>query len=503
MPSRYDELMSLSLRRGFLWPAVDLYGGFAGFYDYAHLGARLKRKWEDLWLSYFLGLGDNYHLIDTTTVLPEASLKASGHVDHFTDVLVACTKCGESYRGDHLLEAVTHQEHEGLGPAEIDAKIRELKLRCPKCKGTLGPARAFNMMFPVGVGPLGQDRAYLRPETAQGVYLNFKREFEALRRKLPLGLAIVGRAYRNEISPRQGTYRMREFLQAELQIFFDPATFDGELPIDTVREERLRVAFATEKAEATATDHTVDALIRHGLPPFYVYHMVLVQRFYLDALGFPRDRFRFAELDERERAFYNKVHFDIQVQQASLGGYKEVGGVHYRTDHDLSGHAALSKTDLSVLVDDRKVVPHVLELSFGVDRNLWALLDTGFRTGERAVLQIPPALAPISIGVFPLLSRDAMPARADALYRELRGRFNAFYDEGGSIGRRYARMDEIGTPFCATIDHTTLADDTVTLRERDSTGQVRLPGGGLPEVLRDLLDGRVRFADLGTPVTRP
>ena len=503
MPSRYDELMSLSLRRGFLWPAVDLYGGFAGFYDYAHLGARLKRKWEDLWLSYFLGLGDNYHLIDTTTVLPEASLKASGHVDHFTDVLVACTKCGESYRGDHLLEAVTHQEHEGLGPAEIDAKIRELKLRCPKCKGTLGPARAFNMMFPVGVGPLGQDRAYLRPETAQGVYLNFKREFEALRRKLPLGLAIVGRAYRNEISPRQGTYRMREFLQAELQIFFDPATFDRELPIDTVREERLRVAFATEKAEPTATDHTVDALIRHGLPPFYVYHMVLVQRFYLDALGFPRDRFRFAELDERERAFYNKVHFDIQVQQASLGGYKEVGGVHYRTDHDLSGHAALSKTDLSVLVDDRRVVPHVLELSFGVDRNLWALLDAGFRTGERTVLQIPPALAPISIGVFPLLSRDAMPARADALYRELRGRFDAFYDEGGSIGRRYARMDEIGTPFCATIDHTTLADDTVTLRERDSTGQVRLPGGGLPEVLRDLLDRRVRFADLGTPVTRP
>src|SRR3990170_1208718 len=162
MPSRYDAVLSLSVRRGFLWPAVDLYGGFAGFYDYGHLGAGLKRKWEDLWLATFLGLGDNYHLIDTTTILPEASLRASGHVDHFTDILVPCTKCKEK----------------------------------------LGPARPFNMMFPVGVGPLGQDRAYLRPETAQGVYLNFKREFEALRRRLPMGLAIVGRAYRNEISPR-------------------------------------------------------------------------------------------------------------------------------------------------------------------------------------------------------------------------------------------------------------------------------------------------------------
>ena len=502
MASRYDELTSLSVRRGFLWPAVDLYGGFAGFYDYGHLGARMKRKWEDLWLAYFLGLGDNYHLIDTTTVLPEVSLKASGHVDHFTDVLVACTKCGESFRGDHLIEAVTHEEHEGLSPADVDAKVRELNIRCPRCKGGLGPARPFNMMFPVGVGTLGQDRAYLRPETAQGVYLNFKREFEALRRKLPLGLAIVGRAYRNEISPRQGTYRMREFLQAELQIFFDPATFDSQLPIDAMRDEKLRIAFAREKTEPTASDRTADDLIRQGLPPFYVYHMAMVQRFYLGPLAIPRDRFRFAELDERERAFYNKIHFDIQVSQDSLGGYRELGGVHYRTDHDLSGHAALSKTDLSVLIDGRRVVPHVVELSFGVDRNLWGLLDLCYRAGERAVLQLPPALAPVTIGVFPLLSRDGMPDRAMTLFRELRSQLDAAYDESGSIGRRYARMDEVGTPFCATVDHTTLQDDTVTLRERDSTAQIRLPAGRLAETLRGLLDGRARFESLGPPLAR-
>ncbi len=165
----YDDVMSLSVRRGFLWPAVDLYGGFAGFYDYGHNGVLMRRRWEDLWIETFLGLSDDYHLIDTTTILPEPALKASGHVDHFTDILVTCTRCGESYRGDQLLEAATHEEEEGLTPAEVDARIRELKIRCPNCKGELGPARPFNMMFPLEVGRTGKDRAYLRPETAQGV----------------------------------------------------------------------------------------------------------------------------------------------------------------------------------------------------------------------------------------------------------------------------------------------------------------------------------------------
>ena len=503
MPSRYDDLLSLSVRRAFLWPAVDLYGGFAGFYDYGHIGARLKRKWEHLWLSYFLGLSGNYHLIDTTTILPEASLKASGHVDHFTDILVVCTKCKETYRGDHLIESVTHEEQEGLSPAAVDAKIRELKIRCPRCKGELGPARPFHMMFPIGVGPLGEDQAYLRPETAQGVYLNFKREFEALRRKLPMGLAIVGRAYRNEISPRQGTYRMREFLQAELQIFFDPSEFDSQVPVDSLRAEPLRVAMASEKKEPVATDRTVGDLIASGLPGFYAYHMAIVQRFYLDRLRIPRDRFRFAELDEHERAFYNKVHFDIQVRQDSLGGFKEVGGVHYRTDHDLTGHAAGSKKDLAVLVGGRKVLPHVIELSFGVDRNLWALLDAGYEIArERAVLRLPPALAPIDLGVFPLLSKGGMPERAETMHRELRADFDTFYDDAGSIGKRYARMDEIGTPFCATVDHTTLDDGTVTLRERDTMAQVRIPAQSLAATLRGLIHGHANFKDLGPAVAR-
>ncbi len=494
MPS-YEELMSLSVRRGFLWPAVDLYGGFGGFYDYGHNGALLRRHWEDAWTEHFLGLNDNYYLIDTTTILPHSALKASGHVDHFTDLLVTCTRCGESYRADHLLEAATHEEHEGLSAAETDAKIKAAGVRCPNCKGELGPSRPFNMMFPLAVGPTGKDPAFLRPETAQGAYLNFKREFEALRRKLPMGLAIIGRAYRNEISPRQGTYRMREFLQAELQIFFDPSSFDAQVPFREVQDVPVRLCWAAEKNRPEAHELAAKELVARGLPAWYVYHMVKVQEFYLNVLRLPRERFRFAELDEKERAFYNKVHFDVQVNQDSLGGFKEVGGVHYRTDHDLAGHEAGSHQKQAITVGTTRLIPHVLELSFGVDRNVWALLDAGYVPGERAVLRLPPRLAPIGVAVFPLVNKDGIPERAESIYGKLRRRLTAFYDDSGSIGKRYARMDEIGTAFCVTVDHETLEGKGVTLRDRDSQKQVRVDEDALLAQVSALLAGEAQFAD--------
>ena len=490
----YEEVMSLSVRRGFLWPAVELYGGFAGFYDYGHNGVLLRRHWEDAWLEHFLGLNDNYHLIDTSTVLPFAALKASGHVDHFTDLLVTCTRCGESYRADHLLEEMTHEEHEGLSSAEVDARIKALGVRCPKCKGELGPSRPFNMMFPVSVGPTGKDSAFLRPETAQGAFLNFKREFEALRRKLPLGLAIVGRAYRNEISPRQGTYRMREFLQAELQIFFDPEAFADQLPYAGMADESVRLCWAAEKNEPVAHELPARELVSRGLPSWYVYHLLHVQRFYRDVLAIPADRLRFAELDEQERAFYNRIHFDIQVRQDSLGGFREVGGVHYRTDHDLGGHEAASHERQSVTVGAKKVMPHVLELSFGVDRNVWALLDAGYVPGARAVLHLAPRLSPVTVAVFPLVNKDGLPERAEALCGRLRKSFTAFYDDAGSIGKRYARMDEIGTAFCVTVDHETLEGRGVTVRDRDSQKQVRIAEEELPSRLRHLVSGDATLA---------
>src|SRR3990172_2563197 len=213
--------MSLSVRRGFLWPSADLYGGFSGFYDYGHSGAALKRNWEQAWLDYMLALDDNFHLVDTSNILPEAALRASGHVDLFADTLVECLRCHEVHRADQVLEEKLGRPFEGLSPEELGVQLREAKVPCPKCGGILGEPRAFNMMFPVRLGTAGKDAAYLRPETAQGAFLSFKREFESLRRRLPLGLAIIRRAYRNEISPRQPTYPMREVQQAELQICMD------------------------------------------------------------------------------------------------------------------------------------------------------------------------------------------------------------------------------------------------------------------------------------------
>jgi glycyl-tRNA synthetase len=486
MAKRYDEVMSLSLRKGFIWPSVDIYGGFAGFYDYGHLGAAMKRKWEDLWLKYFLGLSERYHLIDTSNILPYKSLKASGHVDHFTDVLVACSGCGTSHRGDHLIQDATGKSAEAMSTDEIDNEIQNLGLKCPKCGGDLQSSTEFNMMLPLSVGPTGVDKAYLRPETAQGAFLNFKREFESLRRKIPFGLAIVGRAFRNEISPRQGTYRMREFIQAELQIFFNPSTFDDEVDFKSVENEVIRISFEETKEDGQVDEIRAGDLIDR-LPKFYVYHMVKIQQFYLDILNMPKERFRFAELGEKERAFYNKIHFDIEIKLDSLQGWGEINGIHYRTDHDLGGHQTGSNEKMTVTVDGERVLPHVLELSFGVDRNIWAFLDIFYEMNERALLKLPRRIAPITVGIFPLVSKDGLPEVGREIYNSLSEDFDCFYDESGSIGKRYARMDEIGTPLCLTVDYDSLENGDVTIRERDTTKQKRVPISELSETLKEFL----------------
>src|SRR5207247_4934060 len=278
-----------------------------------------------------------------------------------------------------------------------------------------------------------------------------------------------------------------------VQILFDPATFGDAVPFPDIASGPVRVAWASEKHAPTAHDAPARDLVGHGLPPWYVYHLVQVQRFYLDLLGRPRDAFRFAELDEKERAFYNKIHFDIQVKQESLGGFKEVGGVHYRTDHDLRGHEAVSHAKQSVTFGGSKLIPHVLELSFGVDRNVWAMLDLSFSKTERIVLRLPPRLAPVSAGVFPLVNKDGLPERAGAIHANLRKRLAVFYDESGSIGRRYARMDEIGTPFSVTVDHESLERNGVTVRERDSQKQIRVLEADLADTLTGLLSGDSKF----------
>jgi glycyl-tRNA synthetase len=343
------------------------------------------------------------------------------------------------------------------------------------------------MMFPVPIG-FNDEKGYLSPETAQASYLAFKQEFLANREKLPLGLAIIDKAYRNEISPRQMFFRLREFTQAELQIFFNSERINEHPRWGEVKNKKLRLKLVGEDVKEIKLEKANKKL---EIPKFYLYYAWKIQKFYLSILKVPEEKFRFRELSKEEKAFYNKIHFDIEVDLSTLGGFKEVGGLHYRTDHDLKGHQEISNKKLEIHYDGRRFIPHVLELSFGVDRNIWMLLDLFYSIGkEGSMFSFPPNLAPHKVAVFPLIKKKKeFREKARDVYEDLNKEFNCFYDESGSIGRRYARQDEIGTPFCITIDGKTLEDNTVTIRNRDNQKQVRVKVGKLKDVIKKLVSG--------------
>ena len=519
----FDDIINLSVKTGIFYPSCEIYGSLAGFYDYGHLGAIVKREWEGRWREYFLNLHHNFWEIDGNTIMPRTVFIGSGHLKNFVDPLVECKKCRSRHRADHLIESELGIKHaEDLTIDQMNELIKEHNIKCPECGGDLSVIQWFNMMFDLTVGPsLGElkglirdaeksgnidinklrevyDRvekntAYLRPETAQTPYMCFKREFETLRSKLPLGLAVIGRAYRNEISPRQALFRMREFTQAELQIFFDPNDIDliegdgcvGDC-FDEVKDNELNVHRAGQDQEVIRVK-----LNSLGLPKKYAYYMAKVYEFLTKKIGLPEDKLRMRELTENEKAFYNILHWDVEFYFESFSAYREIAGVHYRGDHDLKGHSEASGQSLqAVRQEGSKFYPHVIELSFGVDRNLFALIDSAYNVEEaptakggtenRIVLKLPQHMAPIQVAVFPLLSnREGLVTKAKEVYNILTRSYRCFYDASGAIGRRYRRQDWIGTPYCITIDFDTLEDDTVTVRDRDSMKQERINIGQL------------------------
>ncbi len=482
-----DELYALLRRRGVLWPTAEIYGGAQGLYDYGPLGAKLKRRIEEAWTAWFVGLSHDYYLIEPAEILPEAVVRASGHLENFTDPEVTCENCHQAFRADTILEKVRPEGVDGLTPEQIADIVHEHRVRCPNCGSTaLSVPKPFNLMFGLDFGVTGRERVYLRPETAQSSYLSFPRMWDVGRKALPLGVAVVGKAYRNEIAPRQVLFRMRAFTQTELQIFFDPSHFP--LPFDRVRDESLPVVRAARRlAGSEEVEHVrAEELVSAGaLPDFYVFHLVHSYHFFRDVLKLPADRLRLLEKSDQERAFYNRIQFDIEANLESLGGFKELGAVHYRGDYDLGRHGQGSGRDLSVTqTGGRSVLPHVLELTGGPDRYLWAVADLLLaQDGDRTVWRLPPYLAPVTAGVFPLIPK-AHRAYALRLADELAAAgIDVQYDDAGTIGKRYARMDEAGTPFCVTVDGETVSDgpnrDTVTVRDRDSKTQERVPVASL------------------------
>jgi len=417
-----DKLVSLCKRRGFIFQSSEIYGGLSSAWDYGPLGVELKNRIQRFWWREMTQLHDNIVGLDAAIMMHPRVWEASGHVENFTDPLVDCKQCKQRFRADQLEEKAL-AEH-----------------KCPECGGELTEPRMFNLMFKTHLGPVADNGSlvYLRPETAQGIYVNFKNVQQTGRVKIPFGIAQAGKAFRNEITTKNFIFRTCEFEQMEMQFFIHPS--EDEKWFEHWKEARFE---------------------------------------YYKKLGIRGNKLRFHQHGPDELAHYAKIAFDIEYEFPF--GWKELEGVHNRTDYDLKRHIEFSGKDLSYLDDVKKerFIPYVIETSAGLTRTVLTVLSDAYVEEEvggekRVVLKMHPLLAPVTVGVFPLVKKDGLAELARDIEANLREDFSTFYDQGGAIGRRYRRQDEAGTPFCLTIDYQSKEDGTVTLRYRDSMEQVRI-----------------------------
>ena len=575
-PDKYELVADLARRRGYFWPSFEIYGGVSGFLDLGPLGTLMRRRIIEKWLDTFIRR-HGFAEISTPVITPERIFQASGHVDHFKDSMVGCLNCKRRFKADNLLKEAAGIDAEAFTLEQIERTINERQIRCIECGGQLSKPEYFSTMFRTTIGPYSEAVAYGRPEAAQGMFLDFKRVYEALRERMPIAIAQIGTAMRNEISPRQGPIRLREFTIMEFEFFYDPeepsCPYVGEM-------QDLEMRILPLELRNTGVEEPITVTVRQALGKRYVlsewsaYFMALSQQFMLE-LGIPAAKQYFHEKLPSERAHYSSQTFDHEVW-LDRWGWVEMAGHANRSTHDLSCHIKESGVDLSVfkkydsplirkekvirpvdsaigrvfksdtaavrkLVENAKIadveqsfkekgfyqadrfrvlpehvrfdlvetkesgrrfVPEVVEPSFGAERLMYAALEYAYTpVKDRVVLNIPVDLAPVQASVFPLMAKDGLDEKARSICQTLRhAKFDVDYDESGTIGRRYARADEIGVPIAITIDYATLKDDTVTLRDRTTWKQVRTPVASLIERLDMFLRKRCIFAELGTPI---
>jgi glycyl-tRNA synthetase len=557
-----EDLMSLCKRRGFVWPSFEIYGGVAGMYDYGPLGLVLRNNIVEVWRSIYKGR-EGFIEIDSETVNPVQVFKASGHADAFADMMVNCTGCKEPFRADHLVKGF-HDNPDTLTAAELDSVISKNKIRCPECKGVLGRTEEFNLMFKTMIGPGSSRVGYLRPETAQGIFVNYLNLYRYNREKLPLGVIQTGRGYRNEISPRQGMIRQREFNMMEVELFVDPDDKDWSR-FSELENERMRLV----PNDGIEKEMTVRETVEKGVIANRVlaYFVCTTQQLMI-RLGIDPQRLRFRQHLSDEMAHYAADCWDAEALLSH--GWTEITGVADRGCWDLSRHAEFSGADLThfrrfdepremerdvvkakhrilgpkykdkakeiaeaieskspkdvidgtlrigtdggmilsadhfevVRVKEKvageRVVPHVIEPSYGLDRILYTVLEHAYSYDEKedyVTLRLAPQVAPIKVGIFPLMEKDGLDGLAAKINEDVRSSgVESYYDGAGAIGRRYARMDEIGTPWCITVDYETIEEGknkgTVTIRERDTKDQKRIPVGSAASVIKELIAGR-------------
>ncbi|MEF8820831.1 MAG: glycine--tRNA ligase [Halovenus sp.] len=576
--SEGDRLTELAKRRGFFIQTAGSYGGVAGFYTYGPEGAALKANIESVWRDRYVTREGNME-ISAPTIMQEEVFEASGHLDGFDDMIIECPECGESHRADHLVEDdpdSTVEDAEALPIPDVEGLFEDHDITCPTCGWELAgePVEEFNLMFETNIGPGSSDPGYLRPETAQGIFVEFPQLAEYARNQLPFGVAQIGRAYRNEISPRKALVRVREFTQAELEHFIDPET--DEPPLWRVEDVVLPLYSAEQQdaddggvQEITVAEAVEEGIIQSDWIAFYLG----ISKAYYERIGVDMDRFRYRQHLPGELAHYASDCWDAESEID--GDWIEITGFAYRGDYDLVKHEQYSGEEYSVFkqydepvtvekptVDPdmgylgpefgsaageivtelerlaasdpdafegdevtveadgeaytipvektgfeieevtesgEHITPHVVEPSFGVGRMVYTVLAHAYETDEvdgeeRTYLSLPPEAAPTTVGVFPLMDKDGLAERAKEVANQLReAGLEVTYDDSGAIGRRYRRQDEVGTPFCVTIDYDSLEEETVTVRERDTTAQKRLPIDELPGTLSALRDGDATF----------
>lgn len=476
-----EELQRYAKQYGFFFPAAEIYSGTpAGFWDYGPLGTLLKHRYVQL-LRREVFRRDGMLELDGCAILPRSVFEASGHLKSFVDPTVRCESCGSYFRADKLLwEKAGIEFPEGGSLEELGALLERSAVTCPSCGGRLSKPFLVSLMFKVLIGPRGEE-CYLRPETCQSIFVDFLTLYKTLGFKLPQAIAQIGKSFRNEISPRQGFLRLREFYQAEMEVFFNP----GQRAVPKLApylEDRLRLYDGNSLKEVSVRELVEGGIVEH---PLIAYYLALLQRFYIKA-GFPPEALRFRLLREDERAFYSRQAFDLEALTSV--GWLELVACNYRGDYDLTNHARVSGQELLVEDAGTKLTAHIFELSMGIDRSLYALLELSLREQQgRRVLALKPYLAPLQVAIFPLVQREGMPEKARAIKGSLELEFDVLYEEEGSIGRRYRKADLLGVPFCITIDGQTLKDDTVTVRERDSMQQRRVAIAELQGFLRGAL----------------
>lgn len=549
------EVLSLCKRRGFIYPAFEIYGGIAGLYDYGPLGTALKSNIIELWRRIY-ALQEGFVEIDGDNIGPESVFKASGHVDNFADLSVTCKACGESFRADHLAKDL-HPNPDSLSMEQLQKLLRDNNVKC-QCNGEFADVEEFNLMFKTKIGPGNGRTGYLRPETAQSIFVNYTNLYRHCREKLPFGCIQIGRGFRNEISPRQGVIRLREFNMMEAELFVDPQ--DKTWPRYANIKDNL-VKLVPNEGEQEIEISYADAVAKGTIGNETLAYFIWVTYDFLTSAGIDPARLRFRQHLKTEMAHYASDCWDAEVLISF--GWTEIVGIADRGCWDLSRHMEFSKADLTafkrfdqpqdvekdvvrpkftalgpkfkaaagdikkqlegmdasavhdglvtVVVDGQnvdldgtffeivkvkekvsgaKIVPHVIEPSHGLDRILYSCLEHAYSEKEDGyvTLGLKPYVAPIKVGVFPLMAKDGMEEVAMALDLALRDEgIVTYYDDSGSIGRRYARMDEAGTPWCVTVDYDTLQKGEVTVRHRDTAEQERVPADDVVAFVKERL----------------